>query len=171
MAEEEALADIWLWLLTDAMMFGNGNHIMDTSIWIKALALFLDYPVLFIVVGLAAVAAFVLGWRLCKAVHKGRVEALEERLRLATEQYNAVNLQLADVNKRVATQEATIAEMRQSLSPPARVEQLMRSNTEIREALISLATSTSTLGHTLTLSDGRFQISVRPYPSVTPRST
>ena len=43
-----------------------------------------------------------------------------------------------------------------------------RSNTEIQNALTSLATSTSTLGHTLTIGEGLYRVMVEP---LTKRST
>jgi hypothetical protein len=79
--------------------------------------------------------------------------------------------QLNALKAQAATQEATIVELRNSLSPPARIEQLARSNTEIQNALTSLATSTSELGHTLVLSGDRFRVRVEPLNKTTKRST
>jgi hypothetical protein len=148
---------------------GNGCHdgsgrekMMDTSHWLSALGLLLTYPVLIVVMFLVACASFGFAWWLCSNYSRGRIEGLEERLRLAREQFDTINSQLTDVRTRVTTQETEIANLRRALPPPARVEQLARSNSEIQDALTSLATSTSHLGHTLTLASGQYRVMVEP---------
>lgn len=94
-----------------------------------------------------------------------------ERLRLAGDQYNDVNSQLTDLRNRVASQDTMISELRNSLPPAVRIEHLARSNTDIQTALTSLASSTSDLGHTLTLAGGRYEVMVRPVTDITGRSS
>ena len=95
-----------------------------------------------------------------------RIRTSEDRVKLAREQIENVQSQLTDLKAQVATQESTIADLRSSLSPPARLEQLARSNTEIQSALTSLVNSTSELGHTLTISGGRYRVMVEPISTI-----
>ena len=141
---------------------------MSTQEWITALELVIGHPVLLIAMFLIALAAFGFAWWLRGHIAQGRVEALEGQLRLAHDQYDAVNRQLSEVTTKVAAQEQVISGLRNTLSPPARVEELARSNTDIRAALTGLATSTSTLGHTLTIAGGLYRVMVEP---VTQRSS
>ncbi len=135
---------------------------MSTPEWITALGLFMTQPVLLIATFLIAVAAFGFAWWLRGHIAQGRVEALDG------DQYDAVNRQLSEVTAKVAAQEGVISGLRSSLPPPARVEELARSNTEIQSALTSLANSTSSLGHTLTIGEGLYRVMVEP---LTKRST
>jgi len=141
---------------------------MSTPEWITALGLFMPQPVLLIATFLIAVAAFGFAWWLRGHIAQGRVEALDGQLRLMRDQYDAVNRQLSEVTAKVAAQEGVISGLRSSLPPPARVEELARSNTEIQSALTSLANSTSSLGHTLTIGEGLYRVMVEP---LTKRST
>jgi hypothetical protein len=126
------------------------------------------HPVLLIATFLIAVAAFGFAWWLRGHIARGRVEALDGQLTLMRDQYDAVNRQLSEVTAKVAAQEGVISKLRSSLPPPARVEELARSNTEIQSALTSLVNSTSSLGHTLTIGEGLYRVMVEP---LTKRST
>jgi cell division protein FtsB len=141
---------------------------MSTPEWITALELFMTQPVLLIATFLVAVAAFGFAWWLRSQIAQGRVEALDGQLKLMRDQYDAVNRQLSEVTAKVAAQEQLISTLRSSLPPPARVEELARSNTEIQSALTNLATSTGTLGHTITIGEGLYHVMVEP---LTRRST
>lgn len=135
---------------------------MPTPDWTKALGLFLAYPVLIVATFLIASAAFGFAWWLRGHVAQGRIDALEGQLKLASDQQADVTAKVAELTAKVGTQEETIAGLRRSLSPPARLEELARSNTEIQSALTSLATSTSTLGHILTFDGGLYRVAVEP---------
>jgi len=141
---------------------------MSTQEWITALELVIRHPVLLIAIFLIALAAFGLAWWLRSHIAQGRVETLEGQLRLAHDQYDAVNRQLSEVTTKVAAQEEVILGLRNSLPPPARVEELARNNTDIQAALTSLATATSSLGHTLTIAGAQYRFTVEP---LTKRST
>jgi hypothetical protein len=115
-------------------------------------------------------------WR--RSVAAGEIRALREqinaegaRLNLAREQYASLNAQLAELTAKAEKQQKEIAELKSTLTPPARFEHLVRSNTEIQNALTSLAASTSHLGQTLTFSGSPYRLSVEPIPEVTKRST
>ena len=129
----------------------------------KAWALLMSEPGT-VLTTLAAVVVVVGGgaWWLRHFIGNERIKALEEQLRLAQGQYASVKEQLASVEAKAAVLEREIAEVRSSLSPPARVEQLARSNTEFQSALLNLATSTSSLGHTLTFGQGQYKVMVEP---------
>jgi hypothetical protein len=135
---------------------------MSTPEWVKALGLFLTYPLLLVATFLVAVAAFGLAWWLRSHIAQGRVEALDAQLQLARGQYDNVSRQLAEVTAKVEGQEREISELRSSMPPAARVEALARSNNEIQGALVSLASSTTSLGHTLTIGEGVYRLSVEP---------
>jgi hypothetical protein len=133
----------------------------------KAWSLFMMDPVDFLT-AISAIIAFSGGgaWWLRGYILNERVQTSEDRLKLAGEQYNNVQSQLTDLKAQVATQQSTIADLRSSLSPSARVEQLARSNTEIESALTSLVNSTSALGHTLTISGGTYRVMVEPISTI-----
>jgi hypothetical protein len=141
---------------------------MSTPDWITALGLFMTYPVLLIATFVVAFAAFSFAWWLRGHIAQGRVEALDGQLKLMRDQYEAVNRQLSEVTTKVEAQERVISGLRNSLPPPARVEELARSNTDIQQALTSLATSTSNLGHTLTIGEALYRVKFEP---LTKRST
>jgi hypothetical protein len=148
---------------------------MDTPHWITTLGLFFTYPVLILAMSLIACAAFAFAsflrghWakdtingleNTIRAVEhrlesdvkglENTIRAQQERLELAREQYADVQSKRAALEGRVSGQETEIAELRGSLSPPAQIEHMARSNNEIRQALLGLANSTTRLGHTLT---------------------
>src|ERR1700756_502206 len=129
---------------------------MDWQAWKTALGLYVSTPELMGASVVVAIAIFAFAWWLRGHFTQGQIKALGGQLQLARDQYDAVNRQLTEVRSQVATQENVISGLRNALPPPARVEELARSNTEIQQALISLAAYTGTLGHTLTLADGRY---------------
>jgi phage shock protein A len=119
----------------------------------------------------AAFAIFAAAWLLRGRWATDQVSALKERLTLAGEQLAAVQGQLADVTRRIETQDAQIAGIRSGFTPAARLEHLAQSNTEIRSALTSLASSTSHLGHTLTLAGAPYRLMVKPIAQASERSS
>jgi hypothetical protein len=112
-----------------------------------------------VIVPLVLVAAFI-GWRAKGAVDDGEIrgyraskEAAEAQLRLAHDQHEPVKDYVAYLEAKVLRQDAMIAALNTSEPPAARphVEELARSNTEIKTALTTLALSTANLSTTLTI--------------------
>jgi hypothetical protein len=100
----------------------GGIIAMSTPEWILALGLFMAYPVLLIATFLVAVAAFGFAWWLRGNIAQGRVDAAEGQLRLARDQYDAVNREMSQLRAQVASQETVITGLRSAMSPPARIE-------------------------------------------------
>src|SRR5436190_8178997 len=102
---------------------------MNWDAWKTALALYVSTPELIAASVVAAIAIFTYAWWLRGQWAKDRIRALEDRLTLAGEQLAAVLKQLADVTRRVETQDAQIAGIRSGFTPAARLEHLAQSNT------------------------------------------
>jgi hypothetical protein len=91
-----------------------------------------------------------IGWRWKGINDSGEIRGLRERLAFAHEQYEAIVRQLNELRDKVAQQERVIA----TAVAPVRVDLLVSSNTEIKNVVTSLSTSTSTLGEALNFIPG-----------------
>jgi hypothetical protein len=100
------------------------------------------------------------------------LNAVTERSEYVREKYeDVVNLE-NELREKVAHQEKAIAELKKAEVAPPRVAALETSNTEIKNALTNLSTSTSTLGEALTFIPGsaKFTLTTAP-PTVETKAT
>lgn len=151
----------------------------DPKFWIDGAKLVWAAPQITIPLIIGVVVA-TWGARACfasdRTAHlRAQIDSLNARLQLKDDQiadakadYAKVVGQMEQLQKRAAVQDAEIATLRSSLSPPARIDQLVRANTEFQGALIDLANSTSNLGHTLTITGGQYRLAVEPVSSIKP---
>jgi chromosome segregation ATPase len=126
-----------------------------------------------------------IGWRWKASNDDGEIrgfsaqkDAAEARLLLAHDQNERVAAQVREFETKVTAQNKVIAELQDALSRArekldevtrGRVEALARSNTEIRNSLTNLSTSTADLMTTLTILDPKGRLVV-PSRSATGKS-
>jgi hypothetical protein len=97
---------------------------------------------------LIACAVVGLAWWLGRLTAKDRINALKERIKFARKQCS--DIELSDLKDQVAVQKELISELVSNSDPEReRVKELARGNTQIQNALINLATSTSHLSNKL----------------------
>jgi len=122
---------------------------MDTSNWLKALGLFLTYPVLIIALFLIACAAFGFAWWLRGHIGKERIDALNERLRLATDNQQSIERQVDTLKNENTKQGAIINELKTLDLANSQADKLSSANTIVQNELTKLAQATTALGSTL----------------------
>ena len=106
-----------------------------------------------VIVPLLLIAGLV-GWKAKGIIDDGQIRGLraqldvaDQRLRLATERYEAVVQRENELKHKVAQQDRVIARTAPTSTVP--VNELQTGNTEIRNALTNLSTSTAALGDAL----------------------
>jgi hypothetical protein len=129
------------------------DQIFTSQFWHDQWVVITSAP--WLVIPLLLVAGLV-GWKWKGGNDEGEIRGLRaeldtaaQRLEFAREQYEAVVKQLKELRDKVAQQDSVIAEFKRTAIAPARVDQLVTSNTEIKSALTNLSTSTSSLGQAL----------------------
>jgi hypothetical protein len=134
------------------------DQILTTQFWHDQWTVITSAP--WLVIPLLLVAGFV-GWKWKGANDDGEIRGVRaelgtaaQRLEFAREQYEAIVKQLNELRDKVAQQEKVIADLRKTAVAPVRVDELVSSNTEIKNALTNLSTSTTTLGEALSFIPG-----------------
>jgi hypothetical protein len=125
---------------------------MDTKDWTDALGLAQQNPLLYVVGGSIAVAAFGFAWWLRGHWARGTIEALKQRLELARDQLADVRSQLADAQRLAADQQRQTDHLQHDLGAAGwgrQTQPLVESNTALVTALSTVVNSADNLGQTL----------------------
>jgi hypothetical protein len=119
---------------------------------------------------------FLVGWKSKGAIDDGEIRELRAHREFVHEKYDTVVNRENELTDKVARQDKVIAELQKTGIAPARVVELSTSNTEIKNALTNLSTSTSNLGEALNFIPGSAQAtltsaspSVEIKPTIPPR--
>jgi hypothetical protein len=133
------------------------EQLFTAKFWHEQLAVVMMAP--WLIIPLLCIAGLI-GWTIKSAIDGGEIKALRERRELAHDKYEMVAARVIELEAKVAQQDVEIAELRRTLPPSARVNQLATSNTEIKNLLTALASATTDLGVTLTIVGPRGRTSV-----------
>jgi hypothetical protein len=135
------------------------DQVLTVKFWHDQWSFVMSAP--WVIIPLLLIAAFI-GSKIKSAIDAGEVRALKARVDLAHDQYEDVVKRVDNLNGKIAQQDRLIAEYKNLPMPPARVQELITSNNEIKGALSSVTNSTADLGVTLTIVGGRYELSFDP---------
>ena len=135
------------------------EQLITSEFWHKQRDVVASAPWLIIPLLLIALA---IGWKIKSSIDAGETKALKARVDLAHDKYELLVKQVEDLNEKIAQQDRLIVELKNTPMPPARVQELITSNNEIKSALSSVTSSTADLGVTLTIVGGRYELSFSP---------
>jgi hypothetical protein len=135
--------------------------IFTTQFWHDQWTVITSAP--WLVIPLLLVAGLV-GWKWKATNDDGEIRGLRahrdataEKLEVVREKYDTVVNQVNELRRIVVEQDNVIAELKKAPAAPARVVELLTTNTEIKNVLTNLSTSTSNLGEALSFISGSAQ--------------